>query len=133
MFVHNVADLPNLTLASPENLIPGLIWLLLLGVWWAMPGRAAPTYLLVAWGLLNLIGGFATVIPLTRLALQTGAVAPTLLLSHPVCFGPTTIACSGSERVDRVEESQAMNILARWLPGLGGSSAATTQPGCGRI
>ena len=64
MFVHNVADLPNLTLASPENLIPGLIWLLLLGVWWAMPGRAAPTYLLVAWGLLNLIGGFATVIPL---------------------------------------------------------------------
>src|SRR4030095_11368683 len=56
--------------------------------------------------------------PFTRLALQTGAVAPTLLLSHPVCFGPTTIACSGSERVDRVEESQAMNILARWLPGL---------------
>jgi hypothetical protein len=64
MYVHNVADLPNLTLTSPENLVPGLIWLLLLGVWCAMPGRAAPTYLLVAWGLLNLLGGFATVIPL---------------------------------------------------------------------
>jgi hypothetical protein len=64
MYVHNVADLPHLTLASPENLVPGLVWLLLLGLWWAMPGRAGPAYLLMTWGLLNLVGGFATVIPL---------------------------------------------------------------------
>ncbi|HSE66064.1 MAG TPA: hypothetical protein VLB12_03705 [Gemmatimonadales bacterium] len=63
MYVHNVADLPQLTLTSPENLIPGLVWLLLLGLWWRMPGRAA-TNLLMSWGLLNLVGGFATVLPL---------------------------------------------------------------------
>jgi hypothetical protein len=63
MYIHNVADLPHLTLASPENLIPGLIWLLLLGLWWTMPGRGT-TYLLMGWGLLNLVGGFATVLPL---------------------------------------------------------------------
>ena len=64
MYVHNVADLPHLTLASPENLVPGLIWLLLLGLWWAKPSRTLPAYLLMTWGLLNLVGGFATVIPL---------------------------------------------------------------------
>ncbi len=64
MYIHNVADLPNLTLASPENLIPGLVWLLLLGLWWAMPSRTAPLHLLSGWGLLNLAGGFATVLPL---------------------------------------------------------------------
>jgi hypothetical protein len=47
MYVHNVADLPNLTLLSAENALPGLVWLLLLG-----------------WGLLNLVGAFATVLPL---------------------------------------------------------------------
>ena len=64
MYIHNVADLPNLTLASPENLIPGLVWLLLLGLWWAKPSRTLPAYLLMTWGLLNLVGGFATVLPL---------------------------------------------------------------------
>src|SRR5262245_2123091 len=64
MYVHNVADLPNLTLSSPENVMPGLVWLLLFGLWWAMPDRKAPAQLLLAWALLNLVGGFATVLPL---------------------------------------------------------------------
>jgi hypothetical protein len=54
MYVHNVADLPNLTLSSPENLLPGLVWLLLLfALWSAMPGRSWPLILLRAWGMLN--------------------------------------------------------------------------------
>ena len=64
MFVHNVADLPNLTWSSAENVLPGLVWLLLFGMWWAMPGRSGPALLLLAWGILNLVGGFATVLPL---------------------------------------------------------------------
>jgi hypothetical protein len=64
MYVHNVADVPNLTLSSPENLLPGLVWLLLFALWWAMPGRSWPLILLLAWGVLNLVGGAATVLPL---------------------------------------------------------------------
>ena len=64
MYVHNVADLPNLTLSSSENVLPGLVWLLLFGLWWAMLSRSSPAILLLAWGILNLVGGFATVLPL---------------------------------------------------------------------
>ena len=64
MYVHNIADLPNLTLSSFENVLPGLVWLLLFGLWWAVPNRSWPAKLLLAWGLLNLVGGFATVLPL---------------------------------------------------------------------
>jgi hypothetical protein len=67
MYVHNVADLPNLTLSSRENLLPGLVWLLLFALWWAMPGRSWPLILLLAWGMLNLVGGAATVLPLPAL------------------------------------------------------------------
>lgn len=64
MYVHNRADLPNLTFSSSENLIPGLVWLLLFGLWSAMPRLTWPAQLLLAWGLLNLAGGLATVLPL---------------------------------------------------------------------
>ena len=64
MYIHNVADLPNLTLASPENLLPGAVWLLLYGLWWVTPTQSWPTALLLAWGWLNLMGGIATVLPL---------------------------------------------------------------------
>ena len=64
MLVHNVADLPNLTLSSSENMLPGLVWLLLFGLWLAMPRHSWPATLLLAWGVLNLLGGFATVLPL---------------------------------------------------------------------
>jgi hypothetical protein len=64
MYVHNVADLPNLTVSSSENVLPGLVWLVLFGLWWAMPSRSWPAILLLAWGILNLVGGVATVLPL---------------------------------------------------------------------
>jgi hypothetical protein len=67
MYIHNVADLPNLTLTSPENSLPGLAWVVLFLVWWALPGRRWPTGLLLGWGALNLVGGFATVLPLAIL------------------------------------------------------------------
>jgi len=64
MYVHNVADLPNVTLSSSENVLPGAVSLLLLGLWWALPSRSWPAILLLAWGMLNLVGGFATALPL---------------------------------------------------------------------
>jgi hypothetical protein len=64
MYVHNVADLPNLTLSSSENVLPGLVWLLLFSLWWGVPSRSWPATLLSGWALLNLVGGFATVLPL---------------------------------------------------------------------
>lgn len=64
MYIHNVADLPGLTLSSSENALPGLVWFLLLALWWATPGRSWPAALLLAWGALNLVGGFASVLPL---------------------------------------------------------------------
>ncbi|HVH32236.1 MAG TPA: hypothetical protein VNA31_11340 [bacterium] len=64
MYVHNMADLPNLRFSSSENLVPGLVWLLLFGLWSAMPRHTWTVQLLVVWGLLNLAGGLATVLPL---------------------------------------------------------------------
>ncbi|MGH2362161.1 MAG: hypothetical protein ACRDGM_16665 [bacterium] len=67
MFIHNVADLPNLTPTSPGNILPGLVWLVLFLVWWTLPGRRWPTGLLFGWGMVNLVGGFASVLPLSIL------------------------------------------------------------------
>jgi hypothetical protein len=64
MFAHNMADLPSLRFSSAENVIPGLVWLLLFGLWWAVPRQRWPAQLLLAFGLLHLVGGFATVLPL---------------------------------------------------------------------
>jgi hypothetical protein len=64
MYIHNVADLPNLTVGSPENTLPGLLWLAAFGVWVALPGRSWPAAPLLAWSALNLVGGFASVLPL---------------------------------------------------------------------
>jgi hypothetical protein len=36
-FVHNCADLPQLSLLSPENIIPALIAGLLFLAWWLLP------------------------------------------------------------------------------------------------
>lgn len=64
-YTHNLAELPSLTLISPENSLPALISLALFGVWWLMPFHRTPTVLLLAWALLHLIGGaFVSVMPL---------------------------------------------------------------------
>ena len=63
-YTHNLAELPSLTLISPENSLPALISLALFGVWWLMPFNRTPTVLLLAWSLLHLIGGsFVSVMP----------------------------------------------------------------------
>ena len=64
-YTHNLAELPSLTLISPENSLPALISLALFGVWWLMPLNRTPTFLLLAWALLHLIGGaIISVMPL---------------------------------------------------------------------
>ncbi len=63
-YTHNLAELPSLTLISPENSLPALISLALFGVWWLTPFNRTPTFLLLAWALLHLMGGaIVSVIP----------------------------------------------------------------------
>jgi hypothetical protein len=64
MVIHNLADLPRLTATSPENTWPGALWLLLLGLGSALPRARWPVTLLWGWGLLNLVGGAVSVLPL---------------------------------------------------------------------
>ena len=94
MYVHNVMDLPDLTPASPENTGPALVWLALLGLWWAQRDRPWPAALLLGWAGLNLLGALITVLPLPVLpfkpeqslrhyafhALYVLAVTPVLVL-----------------------------------------------------
>lgn len=63
-YVHNLFELPNLTLFSPENSIPALISLVLFTVWGFTPARQPAGLLLLLWGLLHLLGGaILSVIP----------------------------------------------------------------------
>ena len=63
-YIHNVADLPGQTLLSPETSLPTLITFVLFLAWWHFPSARVTTWLLLGWGLLNLIGGGLSVIPL---------------------------------------------------------------------
>ena len=64
-YTHNLAELPSLTLISPENSLPALVSLALFGVWWLTPFNRTPTFLLLAWALLHLMGGaIVSVMPL---------------------------------------------------------------------
>lgn len=66
-YIHNLVELPKLTITSPENSIPGLVFLFLFVGWWCRPGRLAPI-LIILWGLLHLAGGAVlTVLPLSLL------------------------------------------------------------------
>lgn len=67
MFVHNVADLPDLTLASPENSFPGLVWIAVLVAWMASGGRDSFLWLLFGWGAINLAGAVISVLPVPLL------------------------------------------------------------------
>jgi hypothetical protein len=62
--IHNIADLPGQSLFSPETGLPTLVYLVLFLGWWRFPSRRVTLWLLVGWGLLNLIGGGLSVIPL---------------------------------------------------------------------
>lgn len=65
MFVHNMVDLPNLTLLSLENSLPALVSAVLVIGWWFLPWKRAVTTTLLGWALLHLIGGgVLSVLPL---------------------------------------------------------------------
>ena len=56
-YVHNLVDLPQLTLLSPENSIVALVAALLFAAWRLLPAKRLTTILLLAWGGLHLVGG----------------------------------------------------------------------------
>ena len=67
-YVHNLIELPQLTILSPENSIVALISIILLVAWWLLPFKRITAILLLIWGLLHLIGGaIITVIPFSFL------------------------------------------------------------------
>lgn len=66
LFIHNVADLPDQTVLSPESLIPLLVTTALVALWFT-PFRRGAAWSLLAWAVLNLAGAVVTVLPLTLL------------------------------------------------------------------
>ena len=63
-YVHNLAELPLLTVLSPENSIPALVFLLLFAGWWWLPYKRVTAILIIVWAILHLVGGaIITVIP----------------------------------------------------------------------
>lgn len=56
-YIYNVADLPGLTLLSPENSLTALLALLLFLTWLVLPFKRLCSALLLGWGLLQFIGG----------------------------------------------------------------------------
>jgi hypothetical protein len=63
--LHNVADLPGQTLAGPESLSPTIVTVALLVMWLVPRTRTAATWALLAWSVLNLVGGgIVSVLPI---------------------------------------------------------------------
>jgi hypothetical protein len=65
-FVHNMADLPGLTVLSPENTVPAVILIMLFLAWWKLPNKRLTSLALLAWVLFAqfLIGGILSVFSL---------------------------------------------------------------------
>jgi hypothetical protein len=62
--IHNRADLPELSLLSPETSIPALIYFLLLIGIWLLPRNRMLRLTLLSWAWVNLLaGGIVSVIP----------------------------------------------------------------------
>ena len=64
MFVHNIADVPGQTLASPETGLPSLLTLVLTLLWFVRPIRRGATWALLVWAWISLVGGAMSVLPL---------------------------------------------------------------------
>ena len=63
-YVHNLYELPQLTLLSPANSLPGLVFLILFAGWWLLPYKRILAILIIVWAGLHLVGGaIVTVIP----------------------------------------------------------------------
>lgn len=69
-FVHNVADLPGQTLASPDSLLPTLVWVVALALWLFPATRTAGAWVLLIWAAVNLVGGAISVLPLPFLPFE---------------------------------------------------------------
>ena len=67
LVVHNIADLPDQTVLSPETAMPSLVWLLALGAWAVPRTRTAGLWALLTWAIVNLVGGALSVLPLPML------------------------------------------------------------------
>lgn len=63
-FLHNVADLPDQSILSPESLYPTLLTLALLVLRLVPLTRTWGARLLLGWSILNLVGGALSVLPL---------------------------------------------------------------------
>ena len=62
--IHNAFELPQLTLLSPENSVPGIVSLILFLAWWLLPFKRAGGALLLTWATLHLAGcAIVTIIP----------------------------------------------------------------------
>lgn len=67
-YVHNIADLPGLSIFSPENSLTALISAILFVGWRLLLYRRLMTWLLIVWTVLHLVGGgVVTVIPFSFL------------------------------------------------------------------
>jgi len=62
--VHNLAELPGQTILSPESLFPTLVWIAALVLWLVPATRTAGAWILLAWAVINLVGGAISVLPL---------------------------------------------------------------------
>lgn len=63
-YIHNLFELPNLTVLSPENSLPALVSLVLFAAWWLTRFNRFVTLLILAWGSLHLVAGaLLSVIP----------------------------------------------------------------------
>ena len=109
LVVHNVADLPDQTLLSPETFWPTVVTMALLLAYWKLPVRVAGAGLL-GWALLNLAGGALSVVPLPVLPfdpdqtvrhysfhlLYAAAQVPLLVISRHLAFQPRSLSRSAS-------------------------------------
>jgi hypothetical protein len=101
LLVHNVADLPEQTLLSPETLWPSLVTAALLAVYATGQVHLAGIGLFV-WALLNLVGGTLSVLPLPVLPfeaeqtlrhysfhlLYAATQVPLLVVAYQLVIGP---------------------------------------------
>ena len=69
-FVHNVAEFPGQTILSTDSLLPTLVWAGALVVWVIPATRAAGAWMLLAWAVINLVGGAISVLPLPFLPFE---------------------------------------------------------------
>lgn len=97
--VHNLVDLPGQTVLSPESLFPSSIWTIALVLWLAPATRVGGAWMLLAWAVINLVGGAVSVLPLSVLPFE-----PEQTLSHYAFHG-----------LYAATQLPVIGVLAAWL------------------